>query len=74
MVYQETGIPDQCPNGAGPIGLGARAGKDATDVYVPGLCASELYAEYQSSQAFGDPCLNRGFCDRCAVYGGSECK
>ena len=74
MSPQETGIPDQCPNGAGSGGFGARAGNDATDVYVPGLCAAELGGEYESSIAFGDPCLNRGFCDRCALYGGSECK
>ena len=63
-----------CPNGAASVGFGAQAGVDVSDVYVPGLCAAELYAEFQSSQAFGDPCLDRGFCDRCAVYGGAECK
>ena len=56
VVPQETPyaqVPDTCPNGATKVGFGSRAGVDATDVYVPGLCAAELYAGFQSSRAFG---------------------
>lgn len=55
--------PDTCPNGIAKGGFGASAGKDEKNVFVPGLCAMEPFAEFQSTQVFGDPCVDRGFCD-----------
>ena len=67
-------IADTCPNGVGAHnGFGAQAGPDEKNVYGPGLCASELSAQWQSSRSYGDWCDNYGYCDRCQFYGGAEC-